>query len=267
MEFRNGSGRIGVNMPDRQALLAEVGARLRERRGFALATLNLDHLAKLRRDAAFRAAYAAQDLVCADGNPVVWLSRLAGRPVELLPGSDLVLPLVREAAAAGRPVALFGSRAEALERAADVLERAVPGLKVAARIAPPMGFAPEGPAARVALDTLAASGAGLVLVALGAPRQERFAALGRARHPQLGFASVGAGLDFLAGTQRRAPLWVRRMALEWLWRAAAEPGRLAGRYARCAAVLPGLALWALRLRGRGGGDVRARALGARRRGG
>lgn len=250
MEFDHGAGRIRVNMTNQAALMAEIGARLAARRGFALATLNLDHLVKLRGDAAFRAAYAAQDLVTADGNPVVWLSRLAGREVALLPGADLIVPLSCAAAARSVPIAFIGGTDDSLARAADALSRRVPGLKVVARVAPPMSFDPEGDAADAALGTVARSGAGLVFLALGAPKQERLAARGRARHPQMGFVSIGAGLDFLAGHQRRAPQLVRRLALEWFWRAGSDPVRLSGRYARCAAILPGEALRAWRMRSR-----------------
>lgn len=248
MEFSFSPHVVAVNVPDRAALMSEVARRFAGGEGFALATINLDHLVKLRRDPAFAAAYAAQDLVVADGNPIVWLSRIAGRPVELLPGSDLVVPLAQAAAAAGVPVALLGSTAPALDAAAAELVRRVPGLQVAARIAPPMGFDPDSPAAAEMLAQIAQSGARLVFLALGAPKQERLAARGRALVPQAGFASIGAGLDFLAGTQTRAPEWARRFALEWLWRMLMSPRRLARRYAECALILPGEALRALRLR-------------------
>lgn len=80
---------IRVNCPDRVQLLEQVDRLLTDERGFALATLNVDHLERLAQDEAFRRAYAAHDLVVADGNPVVWLSRLAGQPVSLVPGSNL----------------------------------------------------------------------------------------------------------------------------------------------------------------------------------
>ena len=248
MQFSFPPHRIAVNMPDRTALLAEVGRRLAAGQGFALATINLDHLVKLRRDPVFAAAYAAQDLVVADGNPVVWLSRLARRPVALVPGSELVVPLARQAAQAGVAVALVGSTAPALAAAATALQAQVPGLRVAACIAPPMGFDPDSPQAGALLDELGASGARLVFLALGAPKQERLAARGRVALPQTGFASVGAGLDFLAGTQVRAPVWVRRIAMEWLWRMLSNPRRLARRYAECALILPGQAVSAWQLR-------------------
>jgi len=252
MVFQFDGTRIEVNVPDEAELLARVRARLAAGQGFALATINLDHLVKLRRDPAFRRTYAAQDMVVADGNPIVWLARLAGARVALLPGADLVEPLLRVAAQTGTKVAFLGATPEALEAAATALGARIPGLDIVARIAPPMGFDPASAEAGAMLDEVAAAGAGLCLVALGAPKQETLAARGRARHPGIGFASIGAGLDFHAGTQRRAPLWVRRVAREWLWRMLDNPGRLARRYAACAAILPGEALAALaRRRGRG----------------
>ena len=161
----------------------------------------------------------------------------------------MVLPLVRVAAAAGRPVALVGSSAASLAGAAAALQAAAPGVRIALREAPAMGFDPEGTAARELLSRVAGLGPCLCLIALGAPKQERFAALGRRLAPEAGFASVGAGLDFLAGHQRRAPEWVRALAMEWLWRMIAAPRRMLRRYAACAAILPREARAAWRLRG------------------
>ncbi|GAB4260108.1 MAG: hypothetical protein Kow0013_03360 [Pararhodobacter sp.] len=248
MEFSFPPHRIAVNIPDAGSLLSEVRRRLRDGEGFALATINLDHLVKLAHDPAFRDSYAAQDLVCADGNPIVWLSKLARKPVSLVPGSDMIVPLAHQAVCADVPVALMGSTADSLAAAARVLRAQVPGLRIAASIAPPMGFDPTGPDAAAILDQLAVSGARLTFVALGAPKQEHFAAFGRRRTPDMGFASIGAGLDFLAGGQTRAPRWVRAIAMEWAWRMLSDPRRLAKRYAECAAILPGEALKAIRQR-------------------
>ncbi len=248
MEFRFADTTIRVTHADASVLLSDVAGRFAQGQGFALATVNLDHLVKLTKDPAFRAAYAAHDLVVADGNPIVWLSRLAGRPVRLVPGANLVLPLVQAAAAAGRPVSLLGSTESALKAAMAHLQGLVPGLQAGALMAPPMGFDPESNDARAMLTRLQALGPGLCLIALGAPKQERLAALGRQMAPEVGFASVGAGVDFLAGTQRRAPRWVQAIAMEWLWRALSAPRRLIPRYVACAAILPGETLKALRQR-------------------
>ncbi|MCF3972238.1 WecB/TagA/CpsF family glycosyltransferase [Paracoccus salsus] len=248
MNFTYDGHTIRVNIPDQAALMAALTRRFREGRGFALATINLDHLVKLRSDAAFRDAYAAQDLVVADGNPIVWLSRLAHRPVTLVPGSDLVLPLSRLAAAEDIPIALIGTTEAALDAAARHIEEQAPGASVVLKIAPPMGFDPDSDAAVAMLRQIEASTARLCFIAMGAPRQERLAARGRLEVPSVGFASVGAGLDFLAGNQQRAPVWVRRIAMEWVWRMLSAPQRLVPRYARCAAILPAEAVNAIRQR-------------------
>lgn len=237
---------IAVTVPNQTVLLADLRARLTARQGFSVATLNLDHVVKLARDPAFRQAYAAQTHVSADGNPIVWLSRLAGQgDVELVTGSDLVGPMTAVAAETDTPVALFGATDDALKTAAEAMTGQYPGLKVVLTLAPPMGFDPDSDAAGEAIETIRQSGARLVYLALGAPKQERFAARAQAALPEAGFLSIGASLDFIVGTQVRAPSWVRRLALEWAWRLLRNPKRLAGRYVSCFAILPGLVLRAL----------------------
>jgi N-acetylglucosaminyldiphosphoundecaprenol N-acetyl-beta-D-mannosaminyltransferase len=125
---------------------------------------------KIGRDPAFARAYAAQTHVTADGNPIVWLCAMAGQEVELIPGSELVDPVAGLAAEAGVPVALFGSTDAALAAAGAALVARHPNLRIAARIAPPMGFDPQGAAAEAAIAELGASGAGLCFLALGAPQ-------------------------------------------------------------------------------------------------
>lgn len=223
-------------------LLADLEAALGQGRGFAVATLNLDHLVKLARDPAFATAYRAQTHVVADGNPVVWLRALMRRPVALVPGSELIAPLSALAARMSMPVALYGSDQATLDIAADRLATDHPGLRVVARIAPAFGLDPMGDAAKADLARLAEAGARLVFLALGAPKQEMLAARGRDLQPGLGFVSIGAGLDFIAGRQVRAPLWVRRIAMEWFWRMTGNPRRLARRYWDCGMILPGLVL-------------------------
>ena len=250
MEFLIRDQTLRIAPRDRAALLSEVARRFSAGEGFALATLNLDHLVKLRADPAFLDAYLRHDLIVADGHPVVWLSSLARRPVGLVPGADMVVPLACLATQAGQSVALVGSTDAALQGAEEGLRVHVPGLRVAVRIAPPMGFDPAGAQGAAVIAAIARSGAGLCLLALGAPKQEIIAPRARAALPTVGFAGVGAGLDFLAGTQIRAPRLVRRLSLEWLWRMAVQPRRLVPRYARCAALLPRLARDAMRMRAR-----------------
>ena len=248
MKYGKGDAAVVVNVATSAALFQALRARFAKGQGFALATLNLDHLTKLPRNAGFAAAYHAQDLIVADGRPVVWLSQLAKQPVALMPGSDLIIPLCELAAEQSLPIAFFGSDEEALHGAAAALRARVSGLEICHIAAPPMGFDPESAEADTALRNIANSGARLCFLALGAPKQEMLAARGREIAPGVGFASVGAGLDFLAGRQRRAPKWMRMLALEWFWRALQSPARMVPRYARCFAILPRLTLEAWRAR-------------------
>lgn len=241
-------GRIVVTVPDQAALLADLDARLASGQGFCVATLNLDHVVKLSRDAAFRAAYRAQTHVTADGNPIVWLSRLAGQRVSLVAGSELISPIAALAAENHVAVALFGATQTTLDAAAAALKRHYPALEISLCHAPAMGFDPKGEAALTGIEHIAASGARLCFLALGAPKQEIFAALAQVALPKVGFVSIGAGLDFIAGSQKRAPVWVRCLSVEWLWRLCGNPRRLLGRYAACMVMLPKLTAQALRRR-------------------
>ncbi|KQP66135.1 WecB/TagA/CpsF family glycosyltransferase [Methylobacterium sp. Leaf112] len=231
-----------INVASLAGAVATVRARAATGHGFTFFTLNLDHLVKLRDHAGFRDAYRAATFVSADGWPVALLagrgaSRRDPPPVRVTTGADLVVPLCATAAADGVPVYLFGATAESLVEAAAVLRMASPNLDIRGWHAPPFGFDPLSPAADADADRIAASGARLVFVALGAPKQELFAARAAMRHPGLGLVCVGAALDFLSGAQVRAPRLVRTARLEWLWRLAHAPKALTGRYARCAALL------------------------------
>jgi len=244
---------ISVNVPTKEALLVDLETRFRKGQGFTVGTLNLDHVVKLKRDAGFAATYGAQTHITADGNPIVWLSHLAGQhDIRLVPGSELVLPVAELASSLKMPVGFFGATETSLQEAAVGLNKACPGTDVVMTRAPAMGFDPEGPDADAAIAHIKESGARIVFVALGAPKQERFAVRAHAALPEVGFLSIGAGLDFISGAQTRAPAWVRALALEWLWRMLGNPRRLVGRYASCFMLLPGLFLRALSARRQAG---------------
>lgn len=239
---------VQVNVTSRAGLLTDIAAHLAAQRGFTVATLNLDHVTKLRQSPEFRQAYLRHSHVTADGNPIVWLSRLAGQKVALVPGSELIDPVAELAVRHDLAIAVLGSTEASLKAATEVLQARYPGLKVAAMIAPPMGFDPTGAKAQECIETLDRAGARICFLALGAPKQELFAAHAAAALPEMGFISIGAGLDFISGEQIRAPKLVRALAAEWLWRLAQNPRRLAGRYGACMVILPGLLYRSLQAR-------------------
>jgi exopolysaccharide biosynthesis WecB/TagA/CpsF family protein len=226
-----------INVRDPDDAIARVRTRLRAGRGFTFATLNLDHLVKLRTNAAFRAAYARMTLISADGAPVAALARDQAANMRRATGADLMRPLCEMAARENIPVAFFGSREETLKEAAIKLRSEFPALKVVFIASPPQGFDPLSTEAAAWGDRIAASGARLVFVSLGAPKQEVFADLIARKHATIGFIGVGAAVDFIAGAVCRAPRLMRALGMEWAWRAACEPRRLGWRYMQCAALL------------------------------
>lgn len=236
-----------INIATQDEAISAVIALAREGRPFRFFTLNLDHLVKRREDEAFRAAYASATLVSADGAPVAFLARRQNPRIRRTTGADMVLPLAREAARTGVPIALFGSSADVLARAAEQLCATAPGLRIAHVEAPPFGFEPRSRAADEAMRRIAESGARIVFVALGAPKQELLSAHATTLGLPLGFVCIGAALDFLAGAQKRAPRAMQALGLEWLWRLGSNPARFATRYAKCVGMLARLA---------GGGDTR-----------
>jgi N-acetylglucosaminyldiphosphoundecaprenol N-acetyl-beta-D-mannosaminyltransferase len=127
-EIESGLGPFTVTVPDAETLLSDIDERMRQRQGFSITTLNMDHVVKLHCNPAFHTAYAAQTHVTADGNPIVWLSRLAGQNISLIPGSELVEPMAALAVQTGTPVALVGTTDASLEVAAAAAPGASSGI-------------------------------------------------------------------------------------------------------------------------------------------
>ncbi|MBX9926925.1 MAG: WecB/TagA/CpsF family glycosyltransferase, partial [Hyphomicrobiaceae bacterium] len=147
-------------------------------------------------------------------------------------------PLASAAARSKLPVYLFGATGDVLTRTAAALRQETRGrIEIAGLAAPSATFDPEGREADAAIAAIKASGARVVFVALGAPKQEVFAARAVAHGCQAAFVCVGAAVDFVAGTQVRAPAILQKSGLEWAWRLATNPRRLFTRYAACASLL------------------------------
>ncbi len=190
---------------------------------YAMLTEECPDLREINERAAF---------IVADGKPLVWASRMQGEPLpERVAGSDLIFHLCEEAASEGFRVFLLGGAEGVAEVAASRLVERYPGLNIVGTECPP--FRPTGPEEEAAmLDRIRAAEPDLLFVAFGQPKGERWIL----RHYEaLGVpvsVQVGASLDFAAGRVRRAPRWMQKSGLEWLFRMAIEPRRLAGRYTR-----------------------------------
>jgi exopolysaccharide biosynthesis WecB/TagA/CpsF family protein len=203
-------------------------------------TLNLDHIVKLRACAMFRDAYMRVGLITADGFPIVLACSLQGKRISRVSGADLIDPISAEMDRSGKSVYLFGSSPQVLSKASRLLQERHPGLRIVGVFAPHYGFDPLSEEAHRCILAIGDSRADLCFVALGAPKQELFADHAKGLLPNVSFVCIGAGLDFIAGAQVRAPRWMQRWYLEWLWRGASNPRRLLYRYLLCMAALPGI---------------------------
>jgi N-acetylglucosaminyldiphosphoundecaprenol N-acetyl-beta-D-mannosaminyltransferase len=172
------------------------------------------------------------DMLTPDGQPVRWaMNLLHGTGLrERVYGPTLMLHICRVAALEGLPVYLYGSRPDVLERLVRRLSDSIPALRIAGYRAPPFRpLSDEEVAADV--EAIRTSGARIVFVGLGCPRQERWAAEHRAEL-SMPIVCVGAAFDFHAGVLRQAPGWIQDHGLEWLFRLAMEPRRLWRRYTK-----------------------------------
>jgi N-acetylglucosaminyldiphosphoundecaprenol N-acetyl-beta-D-mannosaminyltransferase len=193
-----------------------------------VATVNLDHLAIARRDPAFMYSLNQADLALADGVGVLLLSSITGRRLPArVAGSDLTAWLVR-GGLPGIRLYLLGSTWDVLQHVRT--EAARHGALVVGASSPSRAVLESEAASAELVEHVHCSNADILLVAFGAPRQEKWIVKWR---DQLGVSvamGVGGSLDFIAGRQRRAPLAFQRLGLEWTYRMATQPGRLTRRY-------------------------------------
>jgi len=190
---------------------------------------NAHSLVSARLDTDFANALAQADLCVPDGAPVAW--RLRGRGFAYqarVSGPDVMLRCCARAAEAGLPVYFYGSTAERLGRLILALRTRFPALRVAGAYAPPFRSLSAAEDAQVQ-RAIAESGARMVFVGLGCPKQEAWMQAHRGALPVV-MLGAGAAFDFLADVKPRAPLWMQRAGLEWLHRLCSEPRRLWRRY-------------------------------------
>jgi N-acetylglucosaminyldiphosphoundecaprenol N-acetyl-beta-D-mannosaminyltransferase len=213
-------------------LTERVTAAIASGQGLVIGNQNLHSVAIYHRDAAMREFYAAADVVHMDGMPLVWWARLMGEPVgreHRVTYLDWLPSLLRRAAERRWRIFYLGSRPGVGERAAETLRERYPGLDVTVH----HGFfdATPGSAENGAVrDAIDRSGAQILMVGMGMPRQEQWILENRETLGPLVILPCGACMDYVAGEVPTPPRWMGRMGLEWAYRLAAEPRRLAHRY-------------------------------------
>ena len=195
----------------------------------AVCVCNVHSLVTARRNVAHADAIRSADLVTADGAPIAWMVKKKGHTgQDRISGPDLMWDCCQKASELGTEMFLYGSTPATLRRLQQNLADRFPGIKVVGAYSPPFReLSAEEDTAIV--DMINRSGARIVWVGLGCPKQEAWAHAHQGRVNSV-MVGVGAAFDFHAGVVKRAPIWLRQLGLEWLHRICQDPRRLATRY-------------------------------------
>jgi N-acetylglucosaminyldiphosphoundecaprenol N-acetyl-beta-D-mannosaminyltransferase len=205
-----------------------------------IVTPNVDHTVLLTENPRLRAAYQSANLVLADGHPIVWASRLLRRPLpERVPGSELV-PKLFDSIRSGERLRVFllGAAEGVAVRAAVQIKARWQYVETVGTYSPPLGFEKCPSETNFILGRIQIARPDVVVVGLGAPKQEIWVHQNLPEiHAKVALCA-GATIDFLAGEKKRAPVWMQNSGIEWLHRMCSEPRRLGARYAKDAWIFP-----------------------------
>ena len=217
-----------VTMPQ---TLQRIGQMIASRQPHHIATANVDFIVQSRSDTHLHQILERADLVVCDGTPLVWLSRLLRRALpERVAGSDLVPRLLARAEEQNWSVYFLGGSPQVLRQAVRNVTRQHPHLTIAGSDSPP--FAPLDQMDHDAICArIREARPDILLTSFGCPKQEKWIAQNLHATGVPVCIGVGATIDFLAGSMRRAPRWMQVIGAEWLFRLAQEPRRLLKRYA------------------------------------
>ena len=206
-----------------------------------IVTPNVDHIVNLSERPDFRGAYAKAALSVVDGWPVsLALQAIHKVAVPIVPGSDLVPGILGHRDIRERPTRVFllGAAPGVADFAAQNIRRLWPGAVVVGTLSPAFGFEKDPQLCRSVCELVSAAEPDLLVIGLGAPKQELWVAKYQSQLRVKVAICAGATIDFLSGRTQRAPVWIRRSRLEWAFRMAKEPRRLAGRYLKGALHFP-----------------------------
>jgi len=204
-------------------------------------TPNVDHIVQVQSNKALQNAYKSATLVVTDGRPVVWAANFLGVNIpEVVPGSDLVPAIFSHAQTNQKSIKVFllGAMPGVADRAKVFIGQQWPIVNVVGTLSPNFGFDKNEIESKKICEIVNASGAELLVLGLGAPKQELWVTQYAESLAVKVALCVGATIDFLAGEKPRAPVWMRKSGLEWLHRMLSEPKRLAKRYLIDAIVFP-----------------------------
>jgi N-acetylglucosaminyldiphosphoundecaprenol N-acetyl-beta-D-mannosaminyltransferase len=211
-------------------ILNEIIQAAHRRQSRTVCLANVHMTVEGERDKTFAKLVNSADWVVTDGMPLTWVIRLLYKQhQDRIAGIDVLPDLIQRAAQEQLPIFFYGSTPAILEKAIAICQKRYPTVKIVGTLSPPFRtLTPEEEIHTV--NQINNSGARLVFVALGCPKQERWMAQMRGQI-QAVMVGIGGALPILAGVQTRSPVWMQRAGLEWIFRLAIEPRRLFKRYA------------------------------------
>lgn len=220
-----------VNNMNLQEILHYMELCINSKKMVHLVSLNVDQIIKIEDDEKFRGVVDKAELVITDGTPLMWISKISGKPiVQKLPGQYLTEKVLEHAAQVGWRVFFLGGKEGVARQAARNMQTKYKGLVVSGTYSPPFGFENDKNEIDKINNLLIKNQSDILVVGLSAPKQEFFVYDNRDVYQIPISMSVGAAIDFMAGNIKRAPDWMNKVGLEWLFRFSKEPTRLFRRY-------------------------------------
>ena len=204
---------------------------IKNRKPSYVVTPNVDHIVKLEKDKEFQEVYKNADLILTDGMPLIWISKLKGNPIkEKVSGSDFFPKVCELASNKGYSVFLLGAAEGIAAKAAENLKEKYKNLNIVGTYSPSYGFENKIGEIDKIINMINECKPDILAVGLGAPKQEKFLYKYKDRLNVPISLAIGASIDFEAGNINRAPKWMQRSGLEWLYRLCKEPDRMFKRY-------------------------------------
>lgn len=218
------------NLTSKEILL-HIDRCIARRKTCHIVGVNVDQVVRVLEDEYSKKIFDEAELIFTDGKPIMWMAKALKRPIiEKVSGPDLMLCLCKMAAKKGYKIFILGAGPGVAARAADKLRKDCPGLQVVGTYSPPFGFEKDESEMKHINTMLLESNADMLFVGMGSPKQDIFIFENMNLYKIPISFSMGAAIDFIGGSVKRAPKWMSDIGLEWFHRFCQDPKRLFKRY-------------------------------------
>ena len=220
-----------INNVDMNETLTEIEEMISKEKKSYIVAINVDVVMKIENDQYLKKIVDSADMVLVDGKPLMWISKMHGKPLKAkISGSDLVPLLCEVAAKKNYSMFIIGGKNGIAEQAKKRLEEKLPNIQIVGTYAPPMGFEEDKAELDKINKMISDARPDLLIACFGCPKQEKFIYQNKDKYQVPISITMGGCVDFIAGKVKRAPLWMQNIGLEWFYRFLQEPKRMFRRY-------------------------------------